>query len=304
MSSLQRVTPNSPHFLPEGDLSGGREPLIPARPTFHATFVGTCSACLTRAGQRLLPSLSVGAKCSVLRDSQTRVRLLCAAWVHPCNPVLISNTNHGRETRPPFTGDRAGAQRRRVVCGREQERVSSEWEATGHPLSTAGLTLTLIGVRLLQFPPPQGPCSMLAADDAGDPGPELPSLCPTPASLWPGVPSITGGPAGGPWAPSDFWLLALPQTGAGAAFWDSNLSQACPPRTFPSPACADLTCLLLVESGTLRGDVQALGLSEPGCPAGMGEEATPSKRPLLRGLWNLGEVPWGGVQSRGPRKNS
>lgn len=158
MSSLQRVTPNSPHFLPEGDLSGGREPLIPARPTFHATFVGTCSACLTRAGQRLLPSLSVGAKCSVLRDSQTRVRLLCAAWVHPCNPVLISNTNHGRETRPPFTGDRAGAQRRRVVCGREQERVSSEWEATGHPLSTAGLTLTLIGVRLLQFsPPPRGP---------------------------------------------------------------------------------------------------------------------------------------------------
>ena len=138
---------------------------------------------------------------------------------------------------------------------------------------------------------------MLAADDAGDLGPELPSLCPTPASLWPGVPWITGGPAGGPWAPSDFWLLALSQTGAGTTLWDSNLSQA-------SPACADLICLFLVESGTLRGDVQALGLSEPGCPAGMGEEATPSKLPLLMGLWNLGKVPWGAVRSRGPRKNS
>lgn len=46
------------------------------------------------------------------------------------------------------------------------------------------------------------------------------------------------------------------------------------PQNLPFPRAHDLTCLLSVDRGTLRGDIQVL--SEPGCPAGK-EAATPRK---------------------------
>lgn len=96
-------------------------------------------------------------------------------------------------------------------------------------------------------PRPAGARSALAANDAGAPATCIPVT-------WAALEGRCWGPEHH--EPPGYRLL---QTRAGAALWDSNQSQV-----HASPAPMDLACLFPAERGALRGDVQALGLSEPG----------------------------------------
>ena len=242
MTNLWKVGRHSLHFLPEIDLSCEKEILSPAYSVLHTrlpSWALGCGSHVSRSGPLyLLGRSALGF--TILKHARAFCGLIRA--------VLFSSqsSNPGSKTVPLVQGTEQEPERADVCRERgrgcvlrrgghgapERRRPSSDPE--GGPRSpTTGL---------------RGPVQCWWQAVPGDPGPEPPSVRPPPPAPC-GLAALDHeGCCWGPLSTTSLLDTGFPQTGAEAALWGSNVTQACPPGTFLSP-CTRTSPAFLGERG-------------------------------------------------------